>query len=348
MRFHAFLWIPVTLAAAGCGERAAAALPESADEPRAVNVAVVRVGTANLTERLELSGRLEPWTEVRIASELGGLVEQVSFEKGAPVRQGQILARVGSDLHAAALAEADAVLEGAEATYLRARQLVERQAIPTQQAISATSEYEAARARVAQHRLRLERSIIRAPVAGVAVTRDIEPGEVLSFGTVVTTIHELGRLKATVGIPENDIAHFRLGGAAMVRVDAWPDRAFDGRIHFVAPSATGSTRTFPAEIAIANRDGALRPGMIARVSLVRRAFTAAVVVPRDALQERDAGPVAVVLEGDAARVRPVVLGAIEGDRVLVEDGLSPGDWLIVSGQRGVVDGQRVKVVEQQE
>jgi membrane fusion protein (multidrug efflux system) len=310
-----------------------------------VNVAVDQIEPSSLTERIELSGRLEPWVEVRIASELGGRVEQVGFEKGAMVRQGQVLARVGTDLHRAALQEAEALLAGAEATYNRATQLVERQAIPKQNAIDATSAYEAAKARVEQSRLRLERSIVRAPVSGVAITRDVEPGEVVSPGAPVTMIHRLDRLKASVGIPESDIAIFEVGGAATVRVDAWPDRAFEGRIHFLAPSAAGSTRTFPAEIAIENQDGALRPGMIARVSLVRRTHESAVVIPRDVVQERDEGTVAVVADGDVARVRKLSLGASEGERVLVNDGLAPGDWLIVTGQRGLIDGQRISVVE---
>lgn len=344
-----FVLLVLAAVAAACQDGAGATEPDTPAAPPPINVAVVRVATSDLTERIELSGRVEPWLEVRVASELGGLVEQVGFTRGETVRDGQVLARVGTDLHQAALDEAEAVLAGAQATYDRVQQLVDRQAVPRQNAITATADYETARARVAQQRLRLERSIVRAPIAGVAVTRDVEPGEVLAPGTVLTTLHQLDRLKAIVPLPETDVTLFRTGSRATLRVDAWPDRPFEGRVHFVAPSVTGTTRTFPAEIAIDNRDGALRPGMIARVSLVRRAWTAAVVVPRDVLQERDQGPVAVVLEGDdTARVRPLALGATEGDRVLVQSGLQPGDWLIVSGQRGLVDGQRVQVVERRE
>jgi membrane fusion protein (multidrug efflux system) len=337
-------------AATGCdsGGRGADAATPTTQETVPVNVAVERVSAGTLTERVELSGRLEPWLEVHVSSELGGMVEEVGFEKGALVKEGQVLARIGSDFHEASLAEAEALLAGAEATYNRARALVERQAVPRQNLINATSEYEAARARVTQSRLRLGRSIVRAPITGVAIAREIEPGEVLSPGTVITIVQRLDRLKATVGIPENDITIFRRGGAATLQLDAWPERTFEGRISFIAPSAVGSTRTFVSEIAVENRDGSLKPGMIARVSLVRQTFEDVVVVSRDALQERDLGTVAVVLEGDVARVREVTLGGVEDDRILVENGLAPGDWLIVSGHRGLIDGQRVQVVERRE
>ena len=155
-------------------------------------------------------------------------------------------------------------------------------------------------------------------------------------------------MKAVVGIPENDVGLFRTGGTATLTVDAWPGRTFEGRIAFIAPSSVGSTRTFASEIALPNSDGALRPGMIGNVSLVRRVVDDAVVVSRDALQERDVGTVAIVLDGETARVRPVALGGTEGDRVLIEDGLEPGEWLIISSQRNLIDGQTVHVTERLE
>jgi hypothetical protein len=114
-----------------------------------------------------------------------------------------------------------------------------------------------------------------------------------------------------------------------------------GRIHFLAPSATGTTRTFPAEIALENPDGALKAGHDRRVSLVRRTYD--VGGRRPARRPAGARPraVAIVLDGDVARVRPVSLGALEGRPRARREGWPPGDWLIVSGHRGLVDGQRV-------
>jgi multidrug efflux pump subunit AcrA (membrane-fusion protein) len=99
------------------------------------------------------------------------------------------------------------------------------------------------------------------------------------------------------------------------------------------------------EIAVDNPDSALRPGMIARVALVRRKLDGVVVVERDLLQDRDAGPVAVVAANGKASVRDLTLGASEGNRVVVEKGLQPGELLVVTGQRGLVEGQAVEVVE---
>jgi RND family efflux transporter MFP subunit len=294
---------------------------------------------------VELSGELEPWVHVSVSSELGGTVEMVSFQEGEHVRRGQVLARVGTDLFEAALAEAQARLEGAQAVHEKTAELFKREHVPRQELIAATSALHAAEAQVKQAELRLERSVIEAPISGVALSRELEPGEVVSPGAPITELYRVDRLKAVAGIPENDIAAFRVGGAATIEVDAYPGRTFEGRIHLIGPAAQGPSRTFPAEIAIDNPKGELRPGMIVRVALVKRTLEGVIVLERDVLQDRDAGPVAVVAQGGVSSVRAVTLGASQGNRVVVEKGLEPGELLIVTGQRGLIDGQAVEVVE---
>ncbi len=344
--------LAATMSLVGCAGEEPAAQVE-ASEPGAeregerppVNVVVIPLEARTLTERIRLSGSLEPWVDVQVSTELGGRVESVGFDKGHYVRKDQLLAEVGTDLYEAAVQESEAAVTRAQATFEKAEQLFERQAVPRQDLIDATGDLDVRKAQLSQSRLRLGRSTITAPISGVAVTRDIEPGEVLAPGAPITVLQRVDRLKAVIGIPESDIAQFHVGGSAIIRLDAYPDREFEGRIMFIGPATVGASRTFPADIAVANRDGSLKPGMIAEASLVRRAFENAIVVPRDAVHERDSGMVAVVMEGDRARVRPVTLGAGEGNDVMVLDGLSAGDLLVIEGHRGLVDDQRVRQVE---
>ena len=341
-----FLLAISAVATAGCGSSASIEQPPkkgSAELP-SVNVSVVELKPTELTERVVLAGRVEPWVEVQVATELGGTVEEVGFEKGRVVRKGRVLARIGSDLRAAQLEGAEAQFLAAEAHYEKTSKLLERDAVPRQELVAATSRYKMAQASKLQAEILLGRSVIRAPITGVALDRHIEPGEVLPPGAPITTLHQLNRLKVVVGIPENDISFFWVGGEATIGIDAYPGRDFEGRIHFLGPAASGKNRTFPAEIEIANAEKELRPGMMGRVSLVKERYPDALVVPRDALLERDEGSVAFVLEEDRARVKPVVLGPSEADHVVVKEGLAAGDWLIVTGQRSLVDGQPVKVV----
>jgi membrane fusion protein (multidrug efflux system) len=331
----------------GSGEARSEGAPPDAEVPKtpAVSVEVTKLEPQSLVERVQLSGELEPWVHVSVSAELGGTVELVSFREGQHVRKGQVLARVGTDLFEAALAEARARLEGAQAIHEKSEQLFKREHLPRQELIAATSALHAAEARVRQAELRLERSVIEAPISGVALSRELEPGEVVSPGAPITELYRVDRLKAVAGVPESDVAAFAVGGAATIEVDAFPGRTFEGRIHLIGPAARGPSRTFPTEVAIDNPAGQLRPGMIARVALVKRKLEGVIVLERDVLQDRDAGPVAVVADAGVARVRQLTLGASEGNRVVVDEGLAPGELLIVTGQRGLIDGQAVEVVE---
>jgi len=310
-----------------------------------VSVQVMELKPGSLVERVELAGKLEPWVQVSVSAELGGTVELVGFREGAHVKKGQVLARVGTDLLGAAVAEAQARLEGARALHEKTEQLFKREHVPRQQLIAATSTLHAAEAQMRQAELRLARSVVEAPISGVALSRELEPGEVLAPGAPITEIYRVDRVKAVVGVAENDVAAFRVGGEATVEVDAFPGRSFAGRVHLIGLAAEGPSRTFPTQIAIDNPQGELRPGMIARVALVKRKLDDVIVLERDVLQDRDTGPVAVVADGDVASVRQVTLGASQGNQVVVEKGLKSGELLIVVGQRGLIDGQALSVAE---
>ena len=337
---------PLLLSGAGCGQDDGfAAEPETAaaapDTRPIVEAAVIASGF--LADVLEIAGRLEPRAEVMVSSELGGAVEEVRFDKGDRVERGALLARVGSDLLRAALAEAEAELEGARLDYVQAKQLVEREASPRQDFLGAEVNVKRFEARVEAARLRLTRSEITAPVSGVIVQRDIEPGEVLGPGSPVAVLHDTAVLRATIGIPETDISFFSVGSPAAVSLDAYPDRSCDGRITYIAPTATRPRRSFEAEVEVENADGTLRSGLIVRTGLQRRVFEDAVVVARDALVERDGILHAFVLEDGTAGLRSITLGPDEDDRVVITAGLEVGETLITNGHRDLVDGQPVRV-----
>ena len=344
----AFTVTSLVLIGTGCGqEDGFAAEPETAatdavDLRPAVEASPILPGF--LTDVLEISGRLEPRAEVMISSELGGAVEEVLFDKGDRIRKGALLARVGSDLLRSALAEAEAELEGAQLDYTQAKMLVEREASPRQDFLGAEVNVKRFEARVESARLRLARSEIVAPASGVIVQRDIEPGEVLGPGSPVALLHDTSVLRATIGIPETDIAFFAVGSPAEIAMDAYPDRSFEGRISYIAPSATRPGRNFQAEVEVANPDGALRSGLIVRTRLQRRVFADAVVVGRDTLVERDGFLYAFVLDDGMAQLRAVTLGPDEGDRVVIIAGLEVGETLITDGHRNLLDGQPVRVV----
>lgn len=340
------------LLAAGCAGESG--LASEADAPAAdefrTAVAVAPIAPETLTDSLEISGRLEPRAVVHIASELGGRVEEVLFDKGDAVSAGQTLTRVGSDLLGAALAEAEAEVEAARIERDRAEALVEREASPRQSLDAADANLNRALARLEAARLRFERATVASPANGVVVERALEPGEVLAPGSPVATLHDTSVLVATIGIPEQDITFFSEGAPAEVVLDAYDGRTVAGRISYIAPAAVRPGRNFTAEIEVPNPDGGLRSGLVVRARLERRVFRDAVVVGRDLLVERDGALLAFVFRpenGSAAagraEQREVTIGPDQEDRVVVTSGLEVGETLIVRGHRNLLDGQPVRL-----
>ena len=322
---------------------AAAAVSESGE--RTVAVRVTELRPEPFQEWLEVSGTLIPYEEVEVTSENGGLVREVLFEKGNRIDKDDLLCRVGDDLAETRLAQAQAELMGAEANFLKMTELAERKAVPQQDLVSATAVRDRLLAKVRENELLLDRSRIHAPMAGVALDRPIDTGEVLAPGAMITTLQQVNRLKVAAAVPDTEIRWLRLGGHGMLEGDAWPEREFPMKISFLSPAADPESRTFLVELELDNRDGSLRPGMVSRVRFDRRSVEAGIVIPLDSMVARIEGPGAYIVQDCTASLRQVEIAATEGDRVLVHSGLVSGDFLVVEGQRDLVDGQRVETGE---
>ncbi len=331
------------VAPSGCG-----AAGESGEAPAEARDLRVPVETATITPEtlvdvLQIAGRLEPAAEVRVAAELGGTVSDVLFDKGDQVEPGAPLARVGVDLLEAAVREAEVFLDGVRVDFERARALKERDAAPAREFEAAEAALDNAEARLATARIRLSRSAIVAPSGGVVVERHVEPGEVLAPGSPVADLHRIATLRATIGIPERDIAFFRVGSPAVLTLDSYPGERFEGQVAWIAPAASSPGRVFESEIEVPNPDRMLRSGLIVRADLERQVFEDAVVVARDLVVERDGAPHVFVLDGDRVEMRRVELGPGRGDQVMVASGLEIGETVVVAGHRDLLDGQEVRV-----
>lgn len=309
------------------------------------NVKVMALKPESLTERIFLTGATEPFMEVRVSSEEGGLVEKLSFDKGYSIRKEQELIRINASLIQASLDEAKADLALRESNYRKAEQLFERKSITAQDRLATKTLYEMALARYEQAKIRLDKAIIESPITGIIIEKNVEEGEFVAPGGSIAVIQDLSRIKVSAALPESEITYIRKGSPAVITLDAFPGETFEGKISYLGNSASSSTRTFPIEIVINNADIRIGSGMVARLSIVKRELKDAVVVPEDSLVQTETGKIAFVLNGTRASRRDVKTGASSDNRCVVEAGLNFGDTLIVTGQRDLVDGQEVKVLE---
>jgi RND family efflux transporter MFP subunit len=113
----------------------------------------------------------------------------------------------------------------------------------------------------------------------------------------------------------------------------------------VSSKADPATRTYQAEIRVANPDALLKPGMLADIKLITRTMNDVVTIPGDAIIERDGESVVFVVDGNTASRRKLSVSERIGDRVVITDGVNPGEFLVVVGQHGLSDGNKVIITE---
>ena len=198
-----------------------------------------------------------------------------------------------------------------------------------------------AEAKLALERAKLEECVLRAPFAGIVTEVLVRPGDLATPRAPLLKMLDPSSLVVRAGLPESSAASLRAGTPAEVRLDAFPGRAFAGRIERVHPRIEWDSRTRFVEVRV-TEDAELIPRMFARLSVEGRVIEDATVVPDSALVTTPRGQkvVFVVSEGKAA-MRQVVTGIEQEGLVQVVEGLRPGETVVVTGNMNLKDGALV-------
>jgi RND family efflux transporter MFP subunit len=271
------------------------------------------------------------------------------------VRQGETLARVESGDVAARVAQAEAAVVGARAAETNARlmrerleRLVPKQAASPKSLEDAVAGHEAALANLhaAEEGVRAARVMlgygeVRAPFDGVIVQRLIEEGDTASPGMSMFIVEDVARMKVEAAIAESSARGLAPGTPVVVIVDGAEGGSRDGTLAEILPAADPASRTVTARVVLDNADGALRPGLFARVRFSEDG-PAAVVVPTGAIVRR--GPLAgvFVVEGGVARLRWITLGTSRDGSVEAISGLSEGERIVAAPSQELTDGRRIE------
>jgi membrane fusion protein, multidrug efflux system len=337
--------------AAACGSDGHAAEQGTAEAvpARVISVEVEAVERSPFTDFVRIVGSVAANRDVVVSAEESGVVRQLFVDKGAYVRAGQPIARVDDTVLRAQLDRAEAQARLAEETWDRQRRLWEEERIGSE-IVYLNAKYNAATARASANELRarLDRAVVRAPIAGVLDARLVEVGSMVSPGSPVARIVDAATVKIAGGVPERYAADIVRGAEMRVDFDGMAGAQYTGRVEFVGATLNEQNRTFPIEVAVPNRGGVIRPGMVANLQVARRAIGEAILVPQNAVIRRENGYVvyvAVERGGEqVAELRDVIAGASEAGRVVIEQGLQAGDQVIVVGQQQVSSGDRLRVV----
>lgn len=191
----------------------------------------------------------------------------------------------------------------------------------------------------------LEDTAVKSPIDGVVSSRMIDPGEMVGGAIAPFTIIQMDKVYVDVNVSEQIINKLKKGQKVDIYVSSASSTAFKGTITAISPAADERTFTYPVKIEIDNKDGLLKPGMFAQVKFEVDTVKGALIIPREAiLTEGDINNVYIV-EGETAKKVKVRLGLDNGKEAEVIDGLTEGMQMVIKGQEYLVDGGKIKVVE---
>lgn len=329
---------------AGCGSRAGNGEDKKDDTPPAVTVEAVAAEPRAMAASYSGTAPLEARAEAQVVAKTSGVALEVLVDEGDVVRAGQVLVRIDPDRARLNLAQIDAQVRKLEANYRRASELVKQQMVSVGDHDQLRYDLENARAAWRLAQLELSYTNVTAPISGVVASRSIKAGNFVQINTPIIRIVDNSRLEATLNVPERDLTTLRAGLPVRMQVDALPGRTFEGVVDRIAPVVDAGSGTFRVVCAFDPDDGALQPGMFARIGIDYDSRAAALAIPRAALIEDEGEPaVFVVRDGKAVRV-PVTTGYVDGAFIEVREGLEPGERVVTAGKVALRDGAAVQVI----
>lgn len=310
----------------------------------AVRAVVAEVRPEEVKDEIRLVGSLLARDAVQMASETEGRVAEIAFTEGASVKQGQVLLRLDAETPSLQLKEAEARQQLAEAEFQRGEELLASQTISQQEFDRLKANHLQAQAALALARKSLADTEIIAPFDGVVGARMVSVGAYISRGMPVTSLVRLDPLDAEFNVPERYFAGLRTGQRIEMSTVAHPDEVFPGEVQFIAPEVDLSTRTVRVKAEVPNTDQRLRPGMFGQVSLTIRVLPEALVIPEAALITSAGHTIVVVMNAEGrAEFRPVTAGMRLPGRVLIADGLRPGERIVVEGHQKMGPGIGIEI-----
>lgn len=205
-----------------------------------------------------------------------------------------------------------------------------------------------AEARLARSREDLANTRVTAPFSGVIAEKAAEVGDHVAVGQTIFRLVDISTVKVLLNIPTEDIHAVQPGSPATVTTAPFPDRPFRAVVANVSFEGDIKNRTFPVELLVENpSDLPLRAGMFATARMAVRTYDDTILVDRRLVHYNSSGPSLFVADSEAqvARMRPITIGRLFGERYQVIRGLSPGDLLITEGVDLLSDGAPITLSE---
>ncbi|PKN29017.1 MAG: efflux RND transporter periplasmic adaptor subunit [Deltaproteobacteria bacterium HGW-Deltaproteobacteria-21] len=333
----------------------------SPEQMKAAGVEVKEVILTGFSPSLTATAVIEPNNDrmSRIGAKVAGRIAKVTAVLGDRVKAGQPLAYLESvelDQAWSEYAKSKGKRSLAAANLKREETLFEKKIAPEKDVLRARQELSEAEAdlSLSAKRLRIlgvEESklgspsdagknnhllmVISSPIPGVVVEKTVTPGEMVSPEKVLFVVSDLSSLWVVIDVYEKDLGRLKAGMEVKLLIAAYPDTLFKGNISYVGDFMDQNTRTVKARVTIDNKDGFLKPGMFATVSMdsIKEPLAEKIIaVPEEAIFLDGAERYVFVGEGEGRFApRRVSVGRVSGETIEIKEGLKAGDAVVAKG-----------------
>jgi membrane fusion protein, multidrug efflux system len=321
-----------------------------APPPEAVTTVIAKQDTWPTT--LGVVGTMAAVHGVTVSADLPGTVDQIKFESGRFVQQGDILVELDTRQERAQLASMEAQRDLAKINHARLQQLVNEGVISRQDYDKAQADQRATEANVNEIRAQIDRKTIRAPFSGVLGIRQVNLGQYLAAGGPIVPLQSLNPIYVNFSVPQQDLGHVKVGSKVQLTTNDLAGLSFSGRINALDSIVDAATRNVQVQATVSNPDGKLRPGMFVNVELGVGANRPVIPLPASAINYAPFGDSVYVLSDmtgpdgktyRGVRQQFVKVEGSRGDQVAIVSGIQPGDEIVSSGGFKLRNGAAVAV-----
>ena len=301
---------------------------------------------------LNVIGTIAAVRGVTVSADLAGIVDQILFESGDAVREGQVLVVLDTRQEQAQMAAAEAQRALARLNFKRMQNLLDEKVISKAEYDAADATSRETEAGVNEIRAAIERKTIRAPFTGVLGIRQVNKGQYLAGGDPVVPLQSLNPIYVNFGVPQQTVGQVHAGGSVRVTGENLANLAFNGRVTAIDSVVDETTRNIQVQATLANPEARLRPGMFVQTEMAIGANQSVVAIPGSAISYAPYGNSVFVvsdMKNDkgqpyrGVRQQIITLGPARGDQIAVLSGIKPGDEIVTSGLFKLRNGAAVLV-----
>jgi membrane fusion protein (multidrug efflux system) len=292
---------------------------------------------------IEVQGMVDSDENVMVNTTQPGIITAINVKEGDVVHKGQILATTDASVLNKSIDQLQTNLDLATIAYDKQKRLWDQKIGSEIQYLSAKTQKESLEKQLKTLQSQIDLTVIKSPINGVVDEVKVKIGEMATPGFTGIRVVNLNNIKVIAKVSDNYISKVKKGQSVIVR---FPDASYEltAPVSFVS-SVIGTNRSFTVEVKVNNKDGRLKPNMVASLLISDQKLANVLVVPSNAIEHTATGNYLMVVAGTkgnyTASRRKVEIGVEYNGRTIVTEGLKEGEKIITFGFQDVVDGQPI-------